>query len=72
MWHCYGVCQRLLQHSFLHTLDTVKSQRGSPVYTPTDTKVRGIHIGFNNELINNEATLIQGELANLLYNRRNH
>ena len=72
MWHCYGVCQRLLQHSFLHTLDTVKSQSGSPVYTPTDTKVRGIHIGFNNELINNEATLIQGELANLLYNRRNH
>ena len=38
MWHCYGVCQRLLQHSFLHTLDTVKSQSGSPVYTPTDTK----------------------------------
>ncbi len=68
MWFTYGSVALVETRFFQHLLDTYTGQSGSPLYTPSDKRVRGIQRKSNK--INNIAVRITADFANLLSSRR--
>lgn len=68
MWFTFGSVSLVYPRHFRHLLDTYGGQSGSPLYTPSDKRVRGIHRKGND--IDNIAIRITTDFANLLSSRR--
>ncbi len=70
MWKCYGKVMQVHKRYFSHSADAVKSQSGSPLFSPKNKIVRGIHRGGSG--VDNYAIKITADFSNLLYKRRNN
>ena len=70
MWMCYGKVMQVHKRYFSHSADAVKSQSGSPLFSPKNKIVRGIHRGGSG--VDNYAIKITADFSNLLYKRRNN